>query len=108
MSESYKKEIVQHITKNLLGLQLLRLIQAQPLWGYKIKKEMEIKFNVKLRHGVLYPTLNSLEQGGFLRSEKQEQAGRARRVYNITKKGEEYIKTYYSILKEQIDCLDIK
>jgi len=108
VSESYKKEIVQHITKNLLGIQLLRLIHARPLWGYKIKREMETKFNVKLRHGVLYPLLNSLEQRGFLRSEKQEQAGRARRVYTITKKGKEYIRTYYSILREQIDLKDVK
>jgi hypothetical protein len=30
MAETYRKEIVQRITKNLLDIQLLRLIQAQP------------------------------------------------------------------------------
>jgi DNA-binding PadR family transcriptional regulator len=108
VSESYKKEIVQHITRNLLSIQLLRLIQTHPLWGYKIKKEMETKFDVKIRHGVLYPTLNSLERRGFLKSEKQKQAGRARKVYSVTQKGKEYIETYYSILREQIDLKDIK
>ncbi len=61
MSETYKKEIVQHIIRNLLDIQLLRIIQAEPTWGYKIKKQVETDFNIKLRHGALYPTLNSLE-----------------------------------------------
>jgi len=108
VSESYEKEIVQQITRNLLGIQLLRLIQAQPLWGYKIKKEMEAKFNVKIRHGALYPTLISMERRGFLKSEKQKQAGRTRKVYSVTQKGKEYLEMYYGILKEQIDLKDIK
>ena len=41
MSETYKKEIVQHIIRNLLDIQLLRIIQAQSTWGYKIKKQVE-------------------------------------------------------------------
>ena len=72
MSETYKKEIVQHIIRNLLDIQLLRIVQVQPTWGYKIKKQVEADFNVKLRHGALYPALNHLEQKGFLESKKQK------------------------------------
>jgi len=108
MAENFRKEIVQRITRNLLDIQLLRLIQAQPMWGYKIKKEAETKFDVILRHGALYPLLNGMEQKGFLTSRKQRQRGRTRKVYTITKKGKEYIETYDSILKEQIQKQDIK
>ena len=108
MAENFKKEIVQRITRNLLDIQLLRLIQMQPMWGYKIKKEVETKFDVTLRHGALYPLLNALEEKGFLTSRKQQQGGRTRKVYTITKKGKEYIETYNSILKEQIQKQDIK
>jgi DNA-binding PadR family transcriptional regulator len=107
MAETYRKEIVQRITKNLLDIQLLRLIQAQPLWGYKIKKMVEIDFHIKLRHGALYPMLNSLERKGFLTSQKQHQGGRARKVYTITKNGKEYLQSYYTILKEQIEGKDL-
>jgi len=72
------------------------------MWGYKIKKQVEIRFGVKLRHGALYPLLNALEKKGFLTSQKQQQRGRTRKVYTITKKGVGYIETYASILKEQI------
>ena len=108
MSETFRKEIVQHITKNLTDIQILRLIQTQPMWGYKIKKQVEAKFDVKLRHGALYPLLNTLEQQGFLTSEKQQHGGRTRKVYTITRKGMQYLEAYNSILKEQIECSDIK
>jgi PadR family transcriptional regulator PadR len=103
MSETYKKEIVQHIIRNLLDIQLLRIIQAQSTWGYKIKKQVETDFNMKLRHGALYPTLNSLEQKGFLESKKQQKDGRQRKVYTITENGKIYLQTYYSILQGQLE-----
>ena len=78
------------------------------MWGYRIKKQAETKFDVKLRHGALYPLLNGMEQKGFLTSRKQQRGGRTRKVYRITKNGEEYVETYNSILKEQIQKQDIK
>jgi len=84
-------------------MQLLRIVQAQPTWGYKIKKQVEADFNIKLRHGALYPALNNLEQRGFLESKKQQKYGRSRKVYAITESGKAYLQTYYGILQGQID-----
>ncbi len=84
------------------------MVQAEPLWGYKIKKKVEADFNVKLRHGALYPMLNRLEQKGFLTSHKQTKDGRARKVYTITKNGIEYLQSYYSILNDQIKGENLK
>jgi len=78
------------------------------MWGYKIKKQAETKFDVRLRHGALYPLLNAMEQKGFLTSQKQQRGGRTRKVYAITRKGKQFIETYDSILKEQIQKQDIK
>jgi PadR family transcriptional regulator, regulatory protein PadR len=103
MSEDLQKEIVQHIIRNLLDIQLLRIIQTEPTWGYKIKKQVETEFNVKIRHGALYPALNTLEQNGFVASEKQRKAGRIRKVYTITQKGRVYLETYYSVLQGKLN-----
>jgi len=103
MAETYQKEIVQRIIKNLLDIQLLRLVDAQPSWGYKIKKKVETEFHMKLRHGALYPMLNSLERQGFLTSQQQRQGGRTRKVYTVTKNGKEYLQSYYNVLKEQLE-----
>jgi PadR family transcriptional regulator PadR len=96
------------MTRNLLDIQLLRLIQTQSMWGYRIKKQVEAMFGVKLRHGTLYPMLNTLEQKGFLTSKKQQKGGRTRRVYTMTRKGKQFLEVYNSILQEQIECSDIK
>jgi PadR family transcriptional regulator PadR len=107
MAEIYRKEIVQRIIKNMLDIQLLRMVKAQPLWGYKIKKKVETNFHIKLRHGALYPMLNFLEQKGFLTSQRQTKSGRARKVYTITTNGKEYLQSYYDVLKEQIEGADL-
>ena len=103
MAEKYQKEIVQRIVKNLLDIQLLRLVNAQPLWGYKIKKKLETEFHMKIRHGALYPMLNRLERQGFLTSQNQRQSGRTRKVYTITQSGKDYLQSYYEILRKQLE-----
>jgi DNA-binding PadR family transcriptional regulator len=108
MSEAFKKELVQRITRNLLDIQILRLIQTQPMWGYMIKKQAETRFGVKLRHGALYPLLNAMELESFVTSQNQKEGGRTRKVYTLTRKGQQYLKVYDSILKEQLERKDMK
>jgi DNA-binding PadR family transcriptional regulator len=108
LTEDFKKEIVQRIVRNLLDIQILRLIRTQPMWGYKIKKQVEARFSVKVRHGALYPMLNALEGKGFLTSRRQRHGGRTRKVYRLTRRGREYIEMYEGVLKEQIECIDVK
>lgn len=96
------------MTRNLLDVQIVRLLATQPMWGYMVKKQVEARFNVKLRHGALYPMLNSLEKQGFLAGQQERQGGRRRKVYAITRRGEEYIELYNTILGEQLDSKDIE
>ncbi len=107
MTEAYRKEIVQRISRNLLDIQLLRLVEASPMiWGYMIKKTYDEVYQLKLGHGALYPMLKSLEQRGFLASEKKTEGGRTRKAYAITALGEQYLQSYYSVLKEQLKTGD--
>jgi PadR family transcriptional regulator PadR len=100
MEESLKKEIVQHITRNLLDIQILQIINKQPTWGYKIKKEIETKSGLKIRHGALYPLLRKLENKGLIKSQKQQQGKRIRKVYALTEKGKVYIEIYNATVEE--------
>ena len=102
MEENLKKEIVQHITKNLLDIQILALINKEPAWGYKIKKQIEAFSGLKIRHGALYPLLRKLEHKGLITSQKQQQGKRTRKTYMLTEKGKTYIETYYNLIKEQM------
>ncbi len=102
MAESFKKEIVQRIFRNFLDLMVLRLIKREPMWGYKIIKHVEDEYEVKLRHGALYPMLNNLEKSGLVRSRREAKGGRARKLYEITSKGIQFINAYYEFLQEQL------
>jgi DNA-binding PadR family transcriptional regulator len=81
---------------------ILRLVEAEPTWGYDIIKKTETAYQVKLRHGALYPMLNKLEAKGFVKSKKELQKGRVRKIYEITMKGKQLLHAYYDSLREQI------
>ncbi len=108
MIEDLKKQLVQRITRNFLDILILRLIQTEPMWGYKIIKKTRRLFGIKLRHGALYPLLCTLETEGYARSEKMTKGGRVRKVYEITPKGTQLVDAYYDFLKEQLEKMDIE
>ncbi|MCK4478030.1 PadR family transcriptional regulator [Candidatus Bathyarchaeota archaeon] len=106
MSESFKKGIVRRIFRSFLDVMVLRLVQIESMWGYKIIKCVEEQHEITLRHGALYPLLNNLEKKGFLRSRKEAKGGRVRKVYEITSKGIQLVEAYNEFLKEQIQKQD--
>ena len=107
LTENLEEEIVQRIVRNFLDIQILRLIQTEPMWGYRILKKIEDIFGIKIRHGALYPLLNSLEAKGFLKSKREVKKGRIRKTYEITPKGNQVIESYYHILKQQLEKADL-
>jgi len=69
---------------------LLSLIDQQPMYGYKILKEIERKSQgyFKFQEGTLYPALHRLEAAGLITGKWQMlTSGRQRRYYYITDKG---------------------
>jgi PadR family transcriptional regulator PadR len=99
-SETIKKEIVQHMFRFHLDLIILRIVQEEDTWGYKIMRKIKEDHSVAIRHSSLYPLLNDLEREGLLRSRESKKYGRTRRIYSVTSKGEVYIDTYRYIFNE--------
>ena len=87
--------------KSFLDLLVLSLIEARPRWGYDIIKEAELTYEVKIRHGALYPMLNELEAKGLLTSRKELKKGRVRKVYKITETGKQALVLCRDFLKQQ-------
>ena len=77
------------------------------MWGYKIMKKTKILFGIKLRHGALYPLLNTLENEGYVKSKKVTEGGRVRKVYEITLRGIQFVDAYHEVLKQQLEGHDI-
>jgi len=106
--ESFKEEIVQRVFRNFRDVMVLRLVRGEPMWGYRIIKHAEEEYGVTLRHGALYPLLNSLEKRGFLRSRRDAEGGRVRKVYEITSKGIQFIDAYNEALHSQMEKQNTK
>ena len=69
---------------------LLSLLEQQPMYGYKIVKELEERSQgyFKFKEGTLYPALHRLEKSGLIMGKWQLLPnGRQRRYYYITVKG---------------------
>ncbi|MBH8562210.1 PadR family transcriptional regulator [Nostoc sp. CENA67] len=68
---------------------LLELLSERPSHGYDLIKAMEARYGGfrRLSPGSVYPTLQMLEEGGYLTSEQQS----GKRVYTITEQGRQLL-----------------
>ena len=75
--------------KGHLDLLLLSVLADGPAHGYAIIAQLRERSGqaFTLPEGTVYPALHRLEAAGLLRSSWTEQAGRRRRLYELTAKG---------------------
>ena len=80
---------MDQVARTLLGLLLLTVLADGPAHGYAIIGELRERSaeEFTLPEGTIYPALHRLEAAGLLRSSWAEQAGRRRRLYELTAKG---------------------
>ena len=82
------------LTSGSMGMMLLKLLSEKDMYGYEMIETLRQRSqNVfELKAGTLYPLLHSLEAKGFLISYEQEQNGKTRVYYSISKNGNMFLK----------------
>jgi PadR family transcriptional regulator PadR len=73
-----------------IALLVLSLINEEPMYGYRIIKELEARSRqyFRFKEGSLYPVLHQLEKDGLVTTKWRPQRGKPnRRYYTITAKG---------------------
>ena len=80
---------------------ILRLIKEKPRHGYEIIKALEEKFGgwYTPSAGTVYPTLQLLEDQGYVRINEVE----GKKVYHITPEGEAFLEEHRDVLEDIID-----
>jgi DNA-binding PadR family transcriptional regulator len=81
---------------------LLLRLQEHPLHGYALMKEIEEKYGYSLSPGVVYPTLQMLEDEGLVEILDENH----KKVYNLTEEGKRYIQedtALFEKIKEQLE-----
>lgn len=79
-----------NLVKGSFDSLLLCLLENQPMYGYQIIKEIEVRSQgyFQFKEGTLYPALHRLEKALLISSKWQMLPnGRQRRYYYLTEKG---------------------
>jgi len=85
---NYTKQVQTKLTKGLLELIVLSLLNVKPMHGYQIILQIRKNFKVYFGPSTIYPLLATLEKEGFLKSEWTMAEGiRPRKVYTLTNSG---------------------
>ncbi len=80
---------------------ILRLLKEKPRHGYEVIKALEEKMGgcYTASAGTVYPTLQLLEDEGYVRAEDTD----GKKVYHVTPEGERYLEEHRDLLDEIID-----
>jgi len=83
-----QKEVSTKLTKGLLDLIILQLVNTQPMHGYEIITKIRKNFGVYFGPSTVYPLLTTLEKKGFVKSAWNMNTERPRKVYSLTINGQ--------------------
>lgn len=87
---------------------ILRLLEEQDMYGYEMIETLREKSrNVfELKAGTLYPLLHGMENKGYLESYEQEEGGKVRKYYKLTKEGRKALREKHQewlVYKEAVE-----
>ncbi len=78
------------ISRQLVDLEILYLLNFGPKSGYQLKKNLSKSFHLDLSYGTLYPHLHSLDKAELISGTwkyQSENAPLRKRMYSLTQKG---------------------
>jgi DNA-binding PadR family transcriptional regulator len=88
MTNSYQKEIQTKLTKGLLDMIILQMLEQEPMHGYQLITKIRKGFGVYFGPSTVYPLLGTMEKKGYIKSTWNMDADRPRKVYNLTRDGQ--------------------
>jgi PadR family transcriptional regulator PadR len=81
--------------KGLLEGCILKLIEREETYGYKICEDLLKEGYKKINEGTIYPILIRLEKKGLINSTRRSSPlGPTRKYFNITENGREYLRAF--------------
>jgi PadR family transcriptional regulator, regulatory protein PadR len=81
------KEIQNKLTKNLLDLIILQILEEHPMHGYELMVTIRKSFGVCFGASTIYPLLNTMEKKQYLKCFWDMDSERPRKIYELTSDG---------------------
>lgn len=90
------------------SLYSLLALMNETLCGYDISRRVyEIsKGRIEIKPGVLYPTISSLNELGYIKQVGEQTKGRNKKYYDITEQGKEIVAS--EIKRQEVMLLEMK
>jgi len=79
--------MLRNLLPGFIKIHILHHAGQEPVYGLWLMEELA-RHGYTISPGTLYPNLHSLEQAGYLTSEKRIVGGRQRKYYTLTLDGE--------------------
>lgn len=110
MVEEITKNFEKAMKKGFISALILLILEKNPSYGYKISKDIT---NRTLGiwtppASTMYTVLKEMTKNGLIKYIEQKEEGRTRKIYEVTKKGEEILKLMLEkqqIINESIETL---
>jgi PadR family transcriptional regulator PadR len=81
------KDIQNKLTKNLLDLIILQILEEHPMHGYELIVTIRKSYGVSFGASTIYPLLNTLEKKKYLKYFWNMDSERPRKIYELTSDG---------------------
>ncbi|RDE11173.1 MAG: PadR family transcriptional regulator [Candidatus Thorarchaeota archaeon] len=95
--------LVNKLTKEMLWIYILRLLQERPHYGYEIKELVTERFRFSPATVSGYAIIYRLVKDGLI--QEMEESGSPRKYYGITDKGRKAMVTAKGFLDETIETV---
>lgn len=101
------ERLKEKMTKEVMWLYILHLLQERPMYAYEIKKQIKDRFGWDAATVTSYVVLYKLKTDGYVTTEWVETAeGRPnRKYYTITEKGRELFKGGHAFMLDMMKKL---
>ena len=86
--------------RGFIRIHILHHAEEGPVFGLEMAREIERHGYRQISPGTLYPIFHSLEQAGYLSSERRLDGGRWRRYYTLTPEGKVLLQNVRAALIE--------
>jgi len=81
------KNVQTKLTKGLLDLIVLQLLDTHPMHGYELIVTIRKFYGVSFGASTIYPTLNSMEKKRYIKCSWNTNGERPKKVYTLTNDG---------------------
>ena len=87
MNPIIQKGIQTKLTKSLLDLIILQLLENHPMHGYEIMVTIRKSFGIYFGPSTIYPLLNTIEKRNHIKSRWNMSSEKPRKIYMLTDDG---------------------